>query len=195
MTSTAQRTRRTSMTSLFLGVAVFTTGIVGANTASTLIVAEISGDGFSGVPNAASVLGTAVGALGGGVLMQVRGTRWSLLLMYGIALAGAALGFVGAANSLVLPLVLGNAMLGIGSGGAQLSRYAAAELYPPERQGFGLSVVVWAGTVGAIAGPALLAPAAAAAEGLDLTALAGPMLAACVLVALAAAVSCGLPRL
>lgn len=197
MTSTvtpAGGTRKASMVSLFLGVAAFGTGMVGASTASTLIVAGTSGDALSGVPNAAGVFGTAAGALGGGLLMQLHGVRRALLLMYGVAFFGAVLAFLGAATSTLVPLLVGMTLLGVGSGAAQLSRYSAAELYPEQRKGFALSVIVWAGTVGALAGPALLAPAAAAAEGLDLSALAGPVLGAAVLVLLAIAASCGLPR-
>ncbi|NGN68746.1 MFS transporter [Streptomyces sp. A7024] len=39
---------------------------------------------------------------------------------------------------------------------AMLSRYAAAELYPAERRGAVMGTVVWGGTIGALAGPAML---------------------------------------
>ena len=38
----------------------------------------------------------------------------------------------------------------------QLSRYAAADLYPPDRRATALGIVVWAATVGAIVGPNLV---------------------------------------
>lgn len=183
------------MVSLFVGVAALGTAIVGASAASTLIVARMAGDGWSGLPNAAGVLGTAAGALLGGLLIQLRGVRYALLLMYGLAAVGAGIGFAGAATGSLLPLLLGMAMLGVGAGAAQLARYAAAELYPDDRKGFALSVIVWAGTVGAIAGPALLAPAAAGAERLELAGLSGPFLLAGVLVLAAAVASLLLPRM
>jgi MFS family permease len=183
------------MVSLFISVAAIGTAMVGASTASTLIVSGAAGEGWSGVPMAAGVLGTAAGALGGGFLVALRGIRYALLLMYGLAAAGAGLAFAGAATGSLLPLLLGMTLLGVGAGAGQLSRYAAAELYPDEHKGFGLSVIVWAGTVGAIAGPALLAPAAAAAERLELIGLSGPFLLAGVVVLGAAAVSFLLPRM
>lgn len=183
------------MVSLFIGVAAIGTAMVGASAASTLIVARQAGDGWSGLPAAAGVLGTAAGALAGGFLVQLRGVRHALLLMYGLAAAGAGIAFAGAATGSLLPLLLGMTLLGVGAGAGQLSRYAAAELYPDERKGFGLSVIVWAGTVGALAGPALLAPAAAAAERLELAGLSGPFLLAGVVIVGAVAVSFLLPRM
>jgi predicted MFS family arabinose efflux permease len=71
--------------------------------------------------------------------------------------------------------VAGMVLLGFGNGGAQLSRYLAAELYPAGRKGFALSTIVWSGTVGAVVGPALFAPAAHAAAIQGLPELSGPI--------------------
>lgn len=183
------------MIALFLGVAAIGTSMVCSSTASTLIAARITGEAWSGMPMAAGVLGTALGAFGGGMLVQRRGIRYALLLMYALAVGGAGLAFLGAVTSSLLALMLGMALIGLGAGAAQLSRYAAAELYPDSRKGFGLSVIVWAGTIGALAGPALLAPTAAAAERLELTRLSGPIMAAGLMVAVAAVASVFLPRM
>jgi MFS family permease len=59
-----------------------------------------------------------------------------------------------------------------------MSRYAAAELYPPATRGLALSVVVWAGTAGAVIGPGVIAPATDAARALHIVPLVGPFLAA-----------------
>ncbi|WP_222721207.1 MFS transporter [Actinomadura sp. HBU206391] len=186
--------RRGSMVALFAAVAFMNTGMVGASTAGTLIASHGEGPGWSGSPNAAGVLGTALGALASGVLMARRGRRFALLTLYGLAVAGAVLAFAGAVAATLPALLAGMALLGLGNGGAQLSRYAAAELYPAERRGFGLSVIVWAGTVGALAGPALIAPAARAAERLMLPGLSGPIAASALVTAAAVAATALLPR-
>ncbi|MPZ86208.1 MAG: MFS transporter [Actinophytocola sp.] len=185
---------RRSTVSLFSGVAAMNTAMVGASTAATLIAADAAGPGWSGLPNAFGVIGTAAGTLGAGALMARRGSRPVLLAMYGLGIAGAVVAFGAAAGTVLAVLVAGMVLLGIGNGAAQMSRYVAAELYPVERKGFALSVIVWAGTVGAVAGPALIAPGAHAAGWLGLPELAGPVLVAAVATALAFVVTVGLPR-
>ena len=91
-------------------------------------------------------------------------------------------------------LLFGMFLLGLGNGAAQLSRYLAAELVPAHRKGFALSLIVWAGTVGAIVGPTLIAPGAGLATALGLPALAGPVLVAVVMTGLALLASTGLRR-
>lgn len=181
------------MVALFVGVALMNTAMVGASTAGTLIAAERVGPAWSGLPGAAGVLGTAIGALGSGILMSRRGRRFALLTMYRLAVVGGVCAFAGAVSRTLVVLLAGLILLGLGNGVAQLSRYVAAELYP-ERQGFGLSVIVWAGTVGALVGPALIAPAADAATGLGLPGLSGPIVVSALLAVSAMAASAVLPR-
>lgn len=170
------------------------TAMAGASAAGTLLAAQTGGAGWSGVPNAAGVLGTAAGTLSLGLLIARRGGRSALRISYGIAAVGALLGVMGAATDTVMALLVGMVLLGIGNGGAQLSRYLGAELYPDNRKAFGLSVIIWAGTVGALAGPALLEPTASAAMRFGLPELSGPFLAAGLLTAMAATVTTVLPR-
>ena len=193
MTLVLTDVRRSTM-SLFAGVASMNTAMVGASTAGTLIASAGAGASWSGVPNAFGVVGTALGTLGAGALMARRGSRPVLLAMYGAAVLGALVTFGAAAGTLLAVLLAGMVLLGLGNGVAQLSRYLAAELYPAERKGFALSVIVWAGTVGAIAGPALMTPGAHVAVALGLPELAGPVLVAVVTTSLALAVTTRLPR-
>jgi MFS family permease len=127
---------------LFMGVVFMSTAIVGASAVATLVAAEGLGAVWSGSPNAANVLGTAVGALGLATLMVRRGRRAGILVGYAVGVLGALLA-AGAVVSGVMPLlVVGMLLLGIGNGGAQLSRYAADDLFPRERRGFVLGSIV-----------------------------------------------------
>ena len=80
-------------------------------------------------------------------------------------------------------------MIGFGNSANQLSRYAAADLYPPDRRATALGVVVWAATVGAVVGPNLVGPSGDVAMAIGLPHHAGPYLVPTVLVALAAVLS------
>ncbi|TCO57000.1 putative MFS family arabinose efflux permease [Actinocrispum wychmicini] len=181
------------MGALFTTVALMNTSTTLATTAGTLIAAQIGPAAWSGLPSAASVFGTAVGALLAGRLTARRGRRHALLTGYSLGAVGALIAFAGAATSSLALLLLGQAMLGVGNGAAQLSRYLAADLYPLERKGFALSAVIWAGTVGALTGPLLIAPAASVAQSLGLVDLSGPTLFAAIAVAAAALAAFLLP--
>jgi MFS family permease len=176
-------TRYRAMGALFTTVALTNTATTLATTAGTLIAGEVGPTAWSGLPSAANVLGTAMGTLLAARLTAQHGRRRALLTGYGLGTLGTLTAFVGAAVGSLTFLLLGTVLLGIGNGAAQLSRYLAADLYPPERKGFALSAVVWAGTVGALTGPLLIAPAASFARSLGLPELSGPVLFAAVAVA------------
>ncbi|MFI0799074.1 Major Facilitator Superfamily protein [Amycolatopsis lurida] len=182
------------MFALFMGVACLSTAVVGLSTTAALIVVEHAGAAWSGLPNAVLVLGSAAGSLWSGALAARYGRRLVLVLMYGAAVAGALISFAGVLGGSVLALVAGMPLIGFGNSGAQLSRYTAADLSPEHRKGFALSTMVWAGTVGAVAGPALIAPAAARAEAADLPALSGPIAAGAMVVVIAVIAVATLPR-
>jgi MFS family permease len=173
------------MKSLFAGVAAMNTAMAGASTAATLIADKAAGASWSGVPSAAGVLGTAFGTLTAGNLISRYGSRKVLRGLYGAAILGALVAFAAAVSATLPVLLLGMFLLGLGNGAAQLSRYLAAELVPAHRKGSALSMIVWAGTVGAVVGPTLLAPGARLATTLALPALAGPLLVAIVMTAVA----------
>ncbi|WP_419996772.1 MFS transporter [Streptomyces boninensis] len=155
--------RRRALGRLVAGVALVNLMMAGASTMATLVAVDAVGEAWSGLPNFAAVLGTAAGSLGLSARMSRRGRRAGLVLGYGLAAAGtlpAGAGAVLAAGSapgagLVL-LAGGLFLVGAANAVAMLSRYAAADLYPPERQGAIMGTVVWGGTAGALAGPALL---------------------------------------
>lgn len=187
--------RGRSMAALLGGVAATNTSMVGASTAATLIGAHRLTEAWSGVPNAAGVLGTAAGTLGLSAVLARQGSRRALSLGYLVAVGGAAVAAFGVVTASITWLIMGMVLLGVGNGGAQLSRYCAADLYPPQRRGTAVGITVWAGTFGAIVGPNLLEPAAVLAGRFDLPDLAGPFLIA-VLAAVAGLVaSLSLPKL
>lgn len=182
------------MVTLFVGVALVNTAIGGANAASTLVGARVVGLGWSGLPNALAVLGTAAGTFGLSRLMARRGRRTGLLFGYAVAVVGALAAFVALTTGKLLVLFLGMALVGVGNGAAQLSRYAAADLYPTPRRGWALSSIVWAGTVGGVVGPNLLSPASTIARTVELPPLAGAFLIGAVVLAAAVVAATILPR-
>jgi MFS family permease len=182
--------RRRTVGILVGGVALGSTGHIAAVTVTSLVAQDIGGNrSLAGVPAAAVVLGAALGATTLGAVMGRWGRRRGLAAGYGIGVVGALVAIVGIV-AVSLPIVLvGSLAIGFGNSSNQLSRYAAADMYPSDRRASAIGTVVWAATVGAVIGPNLVEPSGGVAVALGLPRLAGPYLVPVVLVALAALLS------
>ncbi len=170
---------------LFGGVALGSTAHIAAVTVSTLAVEEITGSAtLAGVPSAMAVVGTAIGTslLTGGVAK--RGRRPGLLAGYALAVVGAVTSVIGLANLSFSVLLAGMVLLGVGNASSHLARYTAADMYPAQRRGAALGLVVWGGTVGSVLGPVLLQPSGEAAAGMGRSELAGGYMVAAAFMAL-----------
>lgn len=152
-------------------------GVATGLTVSPLIAASISGsDTLGGLAVTSAVVGAALMSIPVARLAARCGRRPALLAAYGVATCGAAIA--------VVAVVLGNAVVLLaallafgGSATAGLAaRYAATDLAEPGRPARDLSLVVWATTVGSVAGPNLAGPAQRAAPALGMPGAAGPFL-------------------
>src|SRR5919199_1128410 len=86
-----------AMPALFTGVAVMNAAMASASAVSTIAAADQLGPQWSGLPNAAGVIGTGVGALALSRVMTRWGRRAGLLLGYLVATAGAVVAVAGTA--------------------------------------------------------------------------------------------------
>ena len=170
--------RRRTMGALFTAAALMTAAMSVASAAGSIVAADRLGAAWGGVPATAGIVGTGLGSLLLTRAMRRRGRRAGLAYGYLAAVAGATLAVNAVLTRDVAGLTAGMLLLGLGNAAAQLSRYAAADLYPPRRRATAISTVVWAGAVGAVGGPLLLGPSGGAAAGLDWSPLAGPFLLA-----------------
>lgn len=173
----AARARRRAYGALFGGVAVSTTGFIAVATVYSLVAEDLTGTAaWSGVPAAAVVLGTALGATTLAEVVKRVGPWKAMTLGYVLA----ALAMAGAAGAIIAHafvwFVAALFLFGAGYGSNRLARYVAADLYPPSERATMIGWIVWASTIGAIAGPSLLAPAGRLAAGLSMTDLVGPFL-------------------
>lgn len=160
-----------SLAQITAGVGVAASAAVGA-----LLTADLSTDALSGVGQSAAVIGTAVIAIPVSRFMNERGRRPGLLMAYGFGFAGVLL-ILTAAIFRLFPLALVGFFLAGGGQTATLqSRYAAADLASPAKRGRDLSIVVWATTIGSVAGPNLASPMGDLAEQIGVPRLAGPYL-------------------
>ncbi len=180
---------------LFGGVAISRTGYIVAITMTTLVAKDMLGSAtLAGLPGALSVLGSALGGSRLSALMDRFGRRTGLTTGYAILTVGA----IGAAAATAIGsfalLTISMGVFGVGASADNLARYAAADVHPAHRRGSAIAFVVWAGTIGSVAGPALLNPSEALGDTLGINPLAGAYVLAGMAAVTAMAVVWGMLR-
>lgn len=181
--------RRRLLGTLFVGSALSRTGLIAVLTVAALAAEDMLGSAsLSGLPAATATVGIAAGTAPVAWLMARSGRRLGLVIGLAVSAGGALVAAVAVNAGLFVLLVVGMFLFGAGLAAERLARYAAADITPPGRQAFAISVVVWAGTIGSVLGPILLDPAEDAALALGLEGLAGPFLVAVVMAGSALAI-------
>ena len=147
-----RRTLGILFASSILSRAAMTIGFVVA----ALLVEEILGSAtWAGASTAAITIGTAVSASALAAYMNRNGRRPGLTAGYAVAVLGGVIAVYGAAQLSLIPYLFGLMLIGVGQGGTNLARYAAADLAEPTARSKAISYVVFASTVGAVGGPGL----------------------------------------
>lgn len=142
--------------------------------AGGLLAADLSGqEALSGLATASVTLGASLCAIPLARLAARRGRRVALTLGNLFALVGIAVVITAASLRLFPLLIVGVILIGAGNAGNLQSRFAATDLADIGRRGRDLGTVVWATTVGAVAGPLLLTPGEAVGELLGMPPLTG----------------------
>jgi len=169
------RVRGKLLAALFASVGVTRTGFLAAATVTALVAQKTLGSAtWAGLPGAVAVIGMALGTAPLSWFMARHGRRRGMVIGQLIAGAGALAAAV-ATDVAVFPLlVLALFVMGFGNAADRLARYAAADVSAAERRSSAIALIVWAGTIGSVAGPALLEPSRGIAESLGFVGLAGP---------------------
>ena len=122
-----------------------------------IMAAEITGtNALTGLPVAVGALGTALASWPLAALMARAGRRPGLVLGYGLAVTGAALGMCGVLLRSFPLLLLGMGLFGIANTSNLLARYAAADVSPGAQRGQAMGLIIWGSTAGSIIGPNLM---------------------------------------
>jgi predicted MFS family arabinose efflux permease len=142
-----------------------------------LLAADISGsEGFSGLAVASSTLGSALLAIPLARSAASRGRRIALTTGMALALVGVLVVIVATGLRWFPLLLLGFALTGAGQTVNLQSRFAATDLAADATRGRDLSLVVWATTVGSVAGPNLLGAGEWIGQQIGMPELTGPFL-------------------
>ena len=166
--------QRRTLRLLFATQIVSGMGVAIGSSVGALLAAELAGVGLSGLAQSAAVVGAALATIPATAIVHRHGRRPSLATAYGIAAVGALLVVVAAVRGSLPLLFLGYFLFGGASAANFQARYAAVDLAPAALRARHLSIIVWATTIGAVAGPHLAAPAGVALSGLGIPTLAAP---------------------
>ncbi|WP_239160384.1 MFS transporter [Virgisporangium ochraceum] len=139
-----------------------------------LLAADMGGPGISGLASSAAVIGGALLAVPATRLMRTGGRRPGLVFAYLVGALGALIVVAGAGADLIMVVFAGMLLFGGGTAANLQARYTAVDLAEPASRGRQLSVVVWATTIGAVAGPILAPVADRAVRGWGIREYAGP---------------------
>jgi MFS family permease len=173
-TSDPAAVQRRTLRLLFATQIVSGIGIAIGASVGVLLAADVAGVGVSGFAQSAAVVGAALFAVPATAIVQRHGRRPSLAAGYFVAAAGAMLVVAGAARGVIPLLFTGFLLFGGATAASLQARYAAVDLAPVQLRGRHLSLVVWATTIGAVAGPNFAALAGASLDGYGIPTLAGP---------------------
>ncbi len=142
----------------------------------TLLVKDVSGSsGWAGTATVMLTIGAALATLPLARWAVRSGRRPALTTGWAIGASGAAVSVLGAELASLPLVLLGLVLFGASTAANLQSRFAATDRAEPHRVGRSLSIVVWATTIGAVAGPNLTRPGAQVARALGIPDLAGPL--------------------
>ena len=178
--------QRRTLRLLFVTQIIGGIGVAIGASVGALLAADLAGIGVSGLAQSALVVGAALFAVPATAIVHRHGRRPSLAAGYGVAAVGAMLVVIAAVRGSIPLLFVGFFLLGGATAAGLQARYAAVDLAPAELRGRHLSLIVWATTLGAVAGPNLAAVAGASLVGYGVPTLAGPFFFSALLFGLAA---------
>ncbi|MFN0180856.1 MAG: MFS transporter [Gemmatimonadales bacterium] len=163
---------------LFVTQAFGSAGFVVASTVTPIVGADLARRAaWAGVPTAFYWGGGALFAMVWGRLMDPLGRRRTLALglLVGVVGATVAAAAIGARSFPVF--VSGLVLMGAANAALQLARFVSGEVHPVAERGRAIATVVMGGTVGAVFGPALVAPMSVLATEVGRPGMVGPFAA------------------
>jgi MFS family permease len=172
------RVQRRTLGLLFCTQVIGGVGVAIGLSVGALLAADLAGVGLSGVAQSAAVVGAALLAVPVVRIMRQAGRRPGMLAAYLTAALGGLSVLTAAVLDSVPLLFVGLFLFGGGTTANLQARYTAVDLAPAASRGRQLSLVVWATTVGAVAGPNLAPLAGSALGGVRLGGREVPTLAA-----------------
>ncbi len=173
---------------MFITQSLFSASNIAVFTLVAIVAVKLTGaDSVAGLASSTQTFAQALAAFPIAIVMGRFGRRLGLSLGYTLAALGALIGVIAIMQGIFLLLLVSAALIGMGRASGEQARFAAGEMFPEGERARMIGRLVFAGTIGAVAGPALVAPSGRLMESLGLNADIGPwvgMLMFCGLAAL-----------
>ncbi|MFC9917481.1 MFS transporter [Agromyces binzhouensis] len=186
---------------LQLGLLIVNQLLAGIGVATGMALAAILVSDLTGVPalgglsQSASVLGAAIAAIPLARLAVRSGRHVALAMGYASSAVGAVLIVVAASTGMVPVVFLGLAAFGAGTAAGLQARFAATEVAAPGFEARSMSLVLWATTIGSVAGPLLSSTGDDLGQAAGLPALVGPFVLSGAVFAIATLIAASVLRL
>ena len=152
-------------------------GVASGLALAAILVADLTEvTALGGLAMSFSVLGAAIAAVPLARLAVRAGRHVALATGYACAFLGAVLVIAAATSGLPVLVFLGLAAFGAGAAAGLQARFAATEIAAPGFEARSMSLVLWATTIGSVAGPLLSQVGDDFGRSLGLPPLVGPFL-------------------
>ncbi|RZU66784.1 putative MFS family arabinose efflux permease [Microterricola gilva] len=150
-------------------------GVASGIAVGGILARELTGTvTLAGLAQTSSVLGAGLVAIPMARLAVSVGRHWALASGYALAFLGAGLVLMAAITGVLPLLFLGLGAFGAASAAGLQARFAATEVASPGYEARSMSLVLWATTLGSVAGPNLSTLGAELGSSLGFEPLAGP---------------------
>lgn len=160
---------------LFAVQSLFGAAMIATFTVTSIVAAHLSGlESLAGLPATLVLGGRAFIGYPVGWLMDTHGRRPAFVLGYLLAAGGAIWSAFAISHTSFWEFCLGATLIGMGRGISEQTRYAAAEVHPPQQRAKIIGLLVWAGTIGSVGGPLLVVPSGVIATRYGFSAETGP---------------------
>jgi MFS family permease len=180
---------------IFITQSLLSASQIAVFTLIAIVAVRLAGtESVAGLPSSTLTFSQALAAYPVALVMGRFGRRLGLTLGYALAALGGLLGVIAVLQSIFPLLLLSAILIGMGRAGTDQSRFVAGELFPEAERARMIGRIVFAGTIGAVAGPVLVAPSGRLMESVGLHPDIGPWLAMFVLTALASLITLFLLR-
>jgi MFS family permease len=175
---------------LFVTQSLFSASHIAVFVLMGIVAVRLSSDDrVGGLPSSFVTFSQALAAYPLSLIMGRFGRRFGLAIGYALGALGGLMGAIAITQG-VFPLLLVSAsLMGMARGSVDQSRFAAGEMFPENERARMIGRLVFAGTIGAVAGPALVTPSGLLMQSYGYDVVTGPFVAMSVLCALAALIT------
>ncbi|SEE94773.1 Predicted arabinose efflux permease, MFS family [Arthrobacter alpinus] len=167
--------QRRNQTVLVIGQLLSGVGVASGVAVGGILAAQLAGTtAASGFVQTAAALGAGLVAVPLANLAVRTGRRRALSTGFALGAVGATLVLLASALGQFWLMAVGMLFFGSATAAGLQARYAAVDGAPQEKAGRAMAIVIWATTVGSVAGPNLSEPGRILGIGLGLVPLSGP---------------------